>query len=172
MGSQLTGPSSSCWNSAALTPSLSLVYKISFPCLYFYIATWSFDSRYISAGKHLIHKMFTLYRVFPLWSWWLAWKALNYVIYWIFLSGLDERGGINYFSNRLQSQKYPVIPHKQQIALMLLLIWAGEKYNTQKNPCVVFATQKNPFWPKCLTQKNPSDPPPSLKYVSGAPGNW
>ena len=41
MGSQLTGPLSSCWNSTALTPGLSLVYKISFPCLYFYIATWS-----------------------------------------------------------------------------------------------------------------------------------
>ena len=63
---------------------------------------------------------------------------------------------------------------------MLLLIWAGEKYNTQKNPCVVFATQKNPgvfhrpkknpFWPKCQTQKSPSTPP-SLKYVSGAPGH-
>ena len=79
MGSQLTGPLSSCWNSTALTPGLSLVYKISFPCLYFYIATWSFDNSYISAGKHLIHKMFTLYTVFPLWSWWLAWKALNYV---------------------------------------------------------------------------------------------
>ena len=92
MGSQLTGPLSSCWNSTALTPGLSLVYKISFPCLYFYIATWSFDNRYISAGKHLIHKMFTLYTVFPLWSWWLAWKALNYVTYWIFLSGLDARG--------------------------------------------------------------------------------
>ena len=52
---------------------------------------------------------------------------------------------------------------------MLLLIWADEKYNTPKNPCVVFATQKNPgvfhrppknpFWPKCQTQKNYSDPP-------------
>ena len=61
---------------------------------------------------------------------------------------------------------------------MLLLIWADEKYNTPKNLCVVFATQKmplsfidpkNPFWPKCQTQKNPSHPP-SLKYVSGAPG--
>ena len=92
MGSQLTGPLSSCWNSTALTPGLSLVYKISFPCLYFYIATWSFDNRYISAGKHLIHKMFTLYTVFPLWCWWLAWKALNCVTYWIFLSGLDSRG--------------------------------------------------------------------------------
>ena len=92
MGSQLTGPLSSCWNSTALTPGLSLVYKISFPCLYFYIATWSFDNRYISAGKHLIHKMFTLYTVFPLWSWWLAWKALNCVTYRIFLSGLDARG--------------------------------------------------------------------------------
>ena len=38
---------------------------------------------------------------------------------------------------------------KLQIALMLLFIWADEKYNTQKNP----------FWPKCQTQKNPSDPP-------------
>ena len=27
---------------------------------------------------------------------------------------------------------------------MLLFIWADEKYNTQKNPCVVFVTQKNP----------------------------
>ena len=92
MGSQLTGPLSSCWNSTALTPGLSLVYKISLPCLYFYLATWSFDNRYISAGKHLIHKMFTLYTMFPLWSWWLAWKALNYVTYWIFLSGLDAPG--------------------------------------------------------------------------------
>ena len=74
MGSQLTGPLSCCWNSTALTPGLSLVYKISFPCLYFYIATWSFDNRYMSAGKHLIHKMFTLYTVFPWWSWWLAWR--------------------------------------------------------------------------------------------------
>ena len=32
---------------------------------------------------------------------------------------------------------------------MLFLSWADEKYNTQKNPSVVFATQKNP-----------SDPPP------------
>ena len=92
MGSQLTGPLSSWWNSTALTPGLSLVYKISFPCLYFYIATWSFDNSYISAGKHLIHKMFTLYTVFPLWSWWLAWKALNCVTYRMFLSGLDARG--------------------------------------------------------------------------------
>ena len=33
---------------------------------------------------------------------------------------------------------------KLQIALMLFLIWADEKYNNQKNPCVVLATQKNP----------------------------
>ena len=45
---------------------------------------------------------------------------------------------------------------------MLFLIWADEKYNTQKNPCVVLATQKNPFWPKCQTQKIPSDPPPPV----------
>ena len=66
---------------------------------------------------------------------------------------------------------------------MLLLIWADEKYNTPKNPCVVFATQKNPgvfHRPKKIpfgqkwsqTPKNPSDPP-SLKYVSGARGtHW
>ena len=52
---------------------------------------------------------------------------------------------------------------------MLFLIWADEKYNTQKNPCVVFATQKNPgvfhrpkkipSGKKCQPQKNPSDPP-------------
>ena len=30
MGSQLTGPLSSCWNSTALTPGLSLVYKSVF----------------------------------------------------------------------------------------------------------------------------------------------
>ena len=51
-----------------------------------------------------------------------------------------------------------------------------------KNPCVVFATQKNPgvfhrpqkipFGQKwSQTPKNPSDPP-SLKYVSGAPGSF
>ena len=60
-----------------------------------------------------------------------------------------------------------------------MLIWADEKYNTQKNPCVVFATQKNPasfidpkksLLAKMSDPKNPSDPPPSLKYVSGAPG--
>ena len=51
-----------------------------------------------------------------------------------------------------------------------MLIWADEKYNTLKNPCVVFATPKNPFWPKCQTQKILRTPPPSLKYVSGAPG--
>ena len=51
---------------------------------------------------------------------------------------------------------------------MLFLIWADEKYNyTQKNPSVVFATQKNPgvfHRPKKILQT-----PPSLKYVSGAP---
>ena len=62
---------------------------------------------------------------------------------------------------------------------MLLLIWADEKYNTQKNPCVVFATQKNPgvfHRPKKipfgqnLRPKKILRTPPSLKYVSGAPG--
>ena len=65
---------------------------------------------------------------------------------------------------------------------MLLLIWADEKYNTQKNPCVVFATQKHPgvfhrpkkipfgenVRPKKIVRTPP--PPPSLKYVSGVPG--
>ena len=64
---------------------------------------------------------------------------------------------------------------------MLLLIWADEKYNTQKNPCVVFATPKNPgvfhrpqkiplgqnVRPKKILR---TPPPPSLKYVSGVPG--
>ena len=68
---------------------------------------------------------------------------------------------------------------KQEIALMLLLIWADEKYNTQKNPCVVFATQKNPrvfHRPKKIPFGQNVRPkkilrtPPSLKYVSGAPG--
>ena len=63
---------------------------------------------------------------------------------------------------------------------MLLLIWADEKYNTQKNPCVVFATQKNPgvfhrpkkipFGQNVRPKKNLRTPP-SLKYVSGAPGD-
>ena len=62
---------------------------------------------------------------------------------------------------------------------MLLLIWADEKYNTQKNPCVVFATQKNPgvfYRPKKIPFGRNVRPkkivrtPPSSKYVSGAPG--
>ena len=52
---------------------------------------------------------------------------------------------------------------------MLFFFFSYEKYNTHKNPSVVFATQKNPgvfhrpqknpFWPKCQTQKSPSDLP-------------
>ena len=52
---------------------------------------------------------------------------------------------------------------------MLFLIWADEKYNTPKKIPVLFSQPqkipasfidpKNPFWPKCQTQKNPSDPP-------------
>ena len=74
---------------------------------------------------------------------------------------------------------------------MLFLIWADEKYNTHKNPSVVFATQKNPGVfhrpPKIPFGQNVRDkfwswdffgykiwtsvgPPASLKYVSGAPG--
>ena len=60
-----------------------------------------------------------------------------------------------------------------------MLIWADEKYNTQKNPSVVFATQKNPgvfHRPKKISFGQNVRPqkilrtPPSLKYVSGAPG--
>ena len=62
---------------------------------------------------------------------------------------------------------------------MLLLIWADEKYNTQKNPCVVFATQKNPglfhrpkkipFGQNVRPKKILLTPtPPALTYVSGA----
>ena len=154
MGSQLTVPLSSCWNSTALTPGLSLVCKISFPCLYFYIARWSFDNRYISAGTHLIHKIFTLYTVFPLYTL----RDLFNISLWIRCAWSAG----NYFSNRLQSQKYLVIPH-----------------NTQKNPCVVFATQKNPgvfHRPKKIPFGQNVRPKkilrslPSLKYVSGAPG--
>ena len=62
---------------------------------------------------------------------------------------------------------------------MLFLIWADEKYNTQENPSVVFATQKNPgvfHRPKKIPFGRNVRPkkilrtPPSLKYVSGAPG--
>ena len=62
---------------------------------------------------------------------------------------------------------------------MLFLISADEKYNTQKNPSVVFATQKNPgvfHRPKKIPFGQNVRPktilrtPPSLKYVSGAPG--
>ena len=66
---------------------------------------------------------------------------------------------------------------------MLFFIWADQKYNTQKNPSVVFVTQKNPrvfhrpkkilfgqnVRPKKILRTPPA-PAPSLKYVSGAPG--
>ena len=62
---------------------------------------------------------------------------------------------------------------------MLFLIWADQNYNTQKNPSVVFATQKNlgvfhrpkkiPFGQN-VRPKKILRTPPSLKYVSGAPG--
>ena len=42
-------------------------------------------------------------------------------------------------------------------------------FATQKNPGVFHRPKKNHLWPKFQTQKNHSDPP-SLKYVSGAPG--
>ena len=67
------------------------------------------------------------------------------------------------------------------ITLMLFLIWADEKYNIQKNPCVVCATQKSrgvfhrpkkiPFGQNVRHKRILwTPPPPSLKYVSGAPG--
>ena len=62
---------------------------------------------------------------------------------------------------------------------MLFFIWADEKYNTPKNPSVVFATQKNrgvfhrpkkiPFGQNVRPPKIIRTPP-SLKNVSGAPG--
>ena len=64
---------------------------------------------------------------------------------------------------------------------MLFLIWADEKYNNQKNPCVVLATQKNqgvfqrpqkiPFGQN-VRPKKILRTPPSLKYVSRAPEGW
>ena len=62
---------------------------------------------------------------------------------------------------------------------MLFLIWADVKYNTQKNPPVVFATQKNPVvfhrpkkipFGQNVRPKKILRAPPSVKYVSGAPG--
>ena len=62
---------------------------------------------------------------------------------------------------------------------MLLLIWADEKYNTPKNPCVVFANQTNPgvfhrpkkiHFGQNIRPKKILRTPTSLKYVSGAPG--
>ena len=62
---------------------------------------------------------------------------------------------------------------------MLFLISADQKYNTQKNPSVVFATKKNPSVfhrpkkiPFCqnVRPKKILRTPQSLKYVSGAPG--
>ena len=62
---------------------------------------------------------------------------------------------------------------------MLFLIWADKKYNTHKNPSVVFATpqipasfidqKKIPFGQN-VRPKKILRTPPSLKYVSGAPG--
>ena len=66
---------------------------------------------------------------------------------------------------------------------MLFLIWADEKYNTQKIPLLISRPKKIPASfidpkksllvkmsdPKKSFGPNPP-PPPSLKYVSGAPG--
>ena len=52
---------------------------------------------------------------------------------------------------------------------MLLLIWADEKYNTQKNPGVFHRPKHIPFGQNVRPQKILRTPP-SLKYVSGAPG--
>ena len=64
---------------------------------------------------------------------------------------------------------------------MLFLIRADEKYNTQKNPCVVFATPKNPgvfhrpkkipFGQNVRPKKNPSDPP-VIKICEWGPWAW
>ena len=62
---------------------------------------------------------------------------------------------------------------------MLLLIWAGEKYNTSKNPRVFsrpnkkilasFIDPKKSLLAKISDPKKPSDTR-SLKYLSGSPG--
>ena len=57
---------------------------------------------------------------------------------------------------------------------MLLLIWADEKYNTkknatQKNPGIFHRPKKIPFGQN-VRPKKILRAPPSLKYVSGAPG--
>ena len=54
---------------------------------------------------------------------------------------------------------------------MILLIWADEKYNTQKNPGVFHRPKKIPFGQN-VRPKKILRTPPSLKYVSGAPGFW
>ena len=70
------------------------------------------------------------------------------------------------------------IPHKQQIVFILLLIWADERYNTQKNPCVFLQLQKIPasfmdpkksLMAKFQIQKNLSDPPPISKICEWGP---
>ena len=69
---------------------------------------------------------------------------------------------------------------KQNYKLRLCYCWFElMKKNAQKNPCVVFATQKNrgvfhrpkkiPFGQNVRPQKILRNPP-SLKYASGAPG--
>lgn len=62
---------------------------------------------------------------------------------------------------------------------MLLLIWADEKYNNQKNPVLfswpkknsgIFHRPKNILFGQNVRPKKILRNPPSLKYVSGAPG--
>ena len=52
---------------------------------------------------------------------------------------------------------------------MLFLIWADEKYSTQKIPVLFSRPKKIPFGQN-VRPKKILRTPPSLKYVSGAPG--
>ena len=78
---------------------------------------------------------------------------------------------------------YPKKSHtnsKLYFKYMLLLIWADEKYNTPKHPCVFLQPKKIPtssidqkipfgqnFRPKKSLGSPLHPPPPSVKYVSG-----
>ena len=91
---------------------------------------------------------------------------LHQQIYWS--SGKIKHANFNVGFGQKQNYK---------LHLCYFLIWADEKYNTQKNPSVVFATwkiaasftdPKKSLLAKISDQKNPSDPP-SLKLCEWGP---
>ena len=87
-------------------------------------------------------------------------------------SGKLKHANFNFGFGR--SRLLLVLVKNKTIALMLFLIWADEKYNTHKNPSVVFATPKNPgvfhrpkkipfgqnVRPKKILRTPPPPPPP------------